>query len=192
MITFLVSLVILVVGYFTYGAWIERMFQANDGRPTPALTHADGVDYVPMGEGRNSLIQPLNIAGVGPIFGPIMGALYGPVAFLWIVFGSIFAGAVHDYLTGMISIRNGGAHLPALAEKYLGKAFRHVVNAFGAAAAGAGRHGVRDGAGWPDRGHLAGLGHAGAGHGGDFTSWPPCCRWTRSSGGCIQRSGYCC
>lgn len=130
MVTFVLSLVILVVGYFTYGAWIERMFHARDERPTPALTHADGVDYVPMGAGRNSLIQLLNIAGVGPIFGPIMGALYGPVAFLWIVFGAIFAGAVHDYLTGMISIRNGGAHLPALAEKYLGKALRHVVNGF--------------------------------------------------------------
>ena len=90
----------------------------------------DGLDYVPMGKQRNSLIQLLNIAGVGPIFGPIMGALYGPVAFLWIVFGSIFAGAVHDYLTGMISLRNRGAHLPELAGMFLGKAFKHVVNAF--------------------------------------------------------------
>ncbi|MFP3489703.1 carbon starvation CstA family protein, partial [Staphylococcus sp. SIMBA_130] len=77
-----------------------------------------------------SLIQLLNIAGVGPIFGPIMGALYGPVAFIWIVVGCIFAGAVHDYLTGMISIRNKGAHLPELAGKFLGKVMKHFVNIF--------------------------------------------------------------
>lgn len=130
MITFLISIVILVVGYFTYGKFVEKVFGVNDERQTPAITHADSMDYVPMGTKRNSLIQLLNIAGVGPIFGPIMGALYGPVAFLWIVFGAIFAGAVHDYLTGMISIRNRGAHLPELAGKFLGKAMKHIVNAF--------------------------------------------------------------
>jgi carbon starvation protein CstA len=130
LITFLISLVILVVGYFTYGKFVEKVFGVNDERQTPAITHADKMDYVPMGTKRNSLIQLLNIAGVGPIFGPIMGALYGPVAFLWIVFGAIFAGAVHDYLTGMISIRNRGAHLPELAGKFLGKAMKHIVNAF--------------------------------------------------------------
>ena len=83
-----------------------------------------------MNSNRNSFIQILNIAGVGPIFGPILGALYGPIAFLWIVVGAIFAGAVHDYLTGMISIRYGGAHLPALASRFLGKSFSHVVNFF--------------------------------------------------------------
>src|SRR5699024_6644842 len=97
---------------------------------TPAYTHSDGVDYVPMNTRKNSLIQLLNIAGVGPIFGPIMGALYGPVAFIWIVLGAIFAGGVHDYLTGMISIRNRGAHLPELAGKFLGNVMKHVVNAF--------------------------------------------------------------
>src|SRR5699024_5221957 len=83
-----------------------------------------------MNTSKNSLIQLLNIAGVGPIFGPIMGALFGPVAFLWIVFGAIFAGAVHDYLTGMISIRNKGAHIPELAGRFLGAFSKHIVNVF--------------------------------------------------------------
>lgn len=130
MYTFLISIALLVIGYFTYGKYIEKMFGVKDERATPAYVNQDGVDYLPMGAGKNSLIQLLNIAGVGPIFGPIMGALYGPVAFLWIVLGCIFAGAVHDYLTGMISIRNRGAHLPELAGKFLGKVMKHVVNAF--------------------------------------------------------------
>ena len=130
MITFIASILLLIVGYFTYGTFIERVFGVKEERKTPAYTMADGVDYVPMNENKNSLIQLLNIAGVGPIFGPIMGALYGPVAFLWIVLGAIFAGGVHDYLTGMISVRNRGAHLPELAGKFLGKTMRHVVNAF--------------------------------------------------------------
>ena len=106
------------------------MFGVKADRPTPAYANQDGVDYLPMSTSKNSLIQLLNIAGVGPIFGPIMGALYGPVAFIWIVLGCIFAGAVHDYLTGMISIRNRGAHLPELAGKFLGRVMKHVVNAF--------------------------------------------------------------
>lgn len=130
MITFLVSIALLIIGYFTYGKYVEKVFGVKEERSTPAYTLSDGVDYVPMNEKKNSLIQLLNIAGVGPIFGPILGALYGPVAFIWIVIGAIFAGAVHDYLTGMISLRNRGAHLPELAEKFLGKAFRHIVNAF--------------------------------------------------------------
>ncbi|ASE35371.1 carbon starvation protein A [Mammaliicoccus sciuri] len=130
MITFLVSIVLLVIGYFTYGKYIEKMFGVKDERPTPAHDQRDNIDFVPMSTNKNSLIQLLNIAGVGPIFGPIMGALYGPVAFIWIVLGSIFAGAVHDYLTGMISIRNKGAHLPELAGKFLGNVMRHLVNVF--------------------------------------------------------------
>src|SRR4051812_37622149 len=106
------------------------MFGVKEDRATPAYVNNDGVDYVPMSTPKNSLIQLLNIAGTGPVFGPIMGALYGPVAFIWIVIGCIFAGAVHDYLTGMISIRNKGAHLPELASKFLGKVMKHVVNAF--------------------------------------------------------------
>lgn len=130
MITFISCIVLLVIGYFTYGKYVEKVFGVNEARATPAFTHKDGVDYLPMSTPKNSLIQLLNIAGTGPIFGPIMGALYGPVAFVWIVIGCIFAGAVHDYLTGMISIRNRGAHLPELASKFLGKVMKHVVNAF--------------------------------------------------------------
>lgn len=130
MITFLVSIALLIVGYFTYGKYVEKVFGVKEERATPAYVNADGVDYIPMSTPKNSLIQLLNIAGTGPVFGPIMGALYGPVAFIWIVVGCIFAGAVHDYLTGMISIRNKGAHLPELASKFLGKIMKHVVNAF--------------------------------------------------------------
>lgn len=130
MITFIVSILLLIAGYFTYGKFVERVFVTDRKRRTPAFTMRDNIDYVPMNTTRNSLIQLLNIAGVGPIFGPILGALYGPVAFIWIVIGCIFAGAVHDYLTGMISIRNHGAHLPQLAGKFLGKAMKHVVNGF--------------------------------------------------------------
>ncbi|HDR4421714.1 TPA: carbon starvation protein A [Bacillus cereus] len=130
MITFLVSIVVLIIGYFTYGKFIEKIFGVNYSRKTPAYVNQDGIDYVPMDRRKNSMIQLLNIAGTGPIFGPILGALYGPVAFVWIVIGAIFAGAVHDYLTGMISIRNKGAHIPELAGKFLGNAMRHIVNVF--------------------------------------------------------------
>ncbi|WP_246946132.1 carbon starvation protein A [Bacillus pinisoli] len=130
MYTFIAGVLLLIIGYFTYGKFVEKVFGPNSERQTPAFTRKDGVDYLPMSEKKNSLIQLLNIAGVGPIFGPIMGALYGPVAFLWIVLGCIFAGAVHDYLTGMISIRNRGAHLPELAGKFLGKFMKHMVNFF--------------------------------------------------------------
>ncbi|WP_369899621.1 carbon starvation protein A [Bacillus manliponensis] len=130
MLTFLTSIVLLIVGYFTYGKFIEKVFGVNYNRQTPAYANQDGVDYVPMAKQKNSMIQLLNIAGTGPIFGPILGALYGPVAFIWIVFGAIFAGAVHDYLTGMISIRNRGAHIPELAGKFLGNTLKHVVNIF--------------------------------------------------------------
>jgi carbon starvation protein CstA len=128
--TFIACIILLIIGYFTYGKFVEKVFGVNEERKTPAYTHQDGIDYLPMNTKKNSLIQLLNIAGVGPIFGPIMGALYGPVAFIWIVVGCIFAGAVHDYLTGMISIRNRGAHLPELAGKFLGQFMKHTVNAF--------------------------------------------------------------
>lgn len=130
MYTFIGGILLLILGYFVYGRYVEKIFGVKEARETPAISKQDNVDYLPMGKKRNSLIQLLNIAGVGPIFGPIMGALYGPAAFIWIVIGCIFAGAVHDYLTGMISIRNRGAHLPELAGKFLGKAMKHVVNAF--------------------------------------------------------------
>ncbi len=130
MITLQVCIALLIGAYFTYGKFVEKVFGVNTERPTPAYVNADKVDYIPMSTVKNSLIQLLNIAGTGPVFGPIVGALYGPVAFIWIVVGCIFAGAVHDYLTGMISIRNKGAHLPELVSKFLGKFMRHVVNLF--------------------------------------------------------------
>ena len=98
----------------------KKIFVINPNKNTPAYTMADGVDYVPMSKGKIWLIQLLNIAGTGPIFGPILGALYGPVAMLWIVIGCIFAGAVHDYMCGMLSVRNSGASMPHLTGKYLG------------------------------------------------------------------------
>ncbi|AMB98710.1 carbon starvation protein CstA [Aerococcus urinaehominis] len=130
MITFIGGIALLLVGYFLYGSYIEKNFQIEPDRKTPAEVLRDGFDFVPMNKATNSLIELLNIAGTGPIFGPIMGALYGPVAYIWIVVGCIFAGAVHDYMIGMISLRNNGAHLPELAERYLGKSVKHVVNIF--------------------------------------------------------------
>ncbi|MCL1037744.1 carbon starvation protein A [Shewanella corallii] len=121
---------LLVAGYFIYGAFVEKVFGINPKRQTPAFAQTDGVDYVPMSKGRVYLIQLLNIAGVGPIFGPILGALYGPAAMLWIVIGCIFAGAVHDYFSGMLSVRNGGQSIPNLTGKYLGKGAKHFMNAF--------------------------------------------------------------
>lgn len=128
MLWFVVCVALLLAGYFFYSRIIERIFVIRPERQTPAYSMTDGVDYVPMSKRKIWLIQLLNIAGTGPIFGPILGALYGPVAMLWIVFGCIFAGAVHDYFTGMLSIRNGGANLPYLAGKYLGNPFKHFMN----------------------------------------------------------------
>lgn len=130
MITLLGGIVALVAGYFLYGAYIEKNFKIDPARLTPAEKMKDGYDFVPMSKAKNSIIQLLNIAGTGPIFGPIMGALYGPSAYIWIVFGCIFGGAVHDYMVGMISLRNNGAHLPDLASKYLGRPMKHLVNIF--------------------------------------------------------------
>jgi carbon starvation protein CstA len=130
MITLLGGIGLLILGYLFYGAYIEKNFQIEPDRTTPAEALRDGYDFVPMSKSKNAIIELLNIAGTGPIFGPIMGALYGPVAYIWIVFGCIFAGAVHDYMIGMISLRNNGAHLPELASKYLGKPVKHVVNIF--------------------------------------------------------------
>lgn len=130
MFTFLSGIALLFIGYFVYGKLVERIFTVDEHRATPAYAYGDGVDYVPMSLPKNALIHLLNIAGTGPVFGPILGALYGPVAFLWIVVGAILAGAVHDYLIGMISLRNRGAHLPELAGRFLGGRMKHVVNGF--------------------------------------------------------------
>ena len=120
MITFICSLLILVAGYFIYGRYIERVFEPDHTKETPAYTKNDGIDYVPMSGKKIFLIQFLNIAGLGPIFGAIMGAMYGPVVFLWIVFGTLICGAVHDYLSAIISVRSGGKSLPELIAAQLG------------------------------------------------------------------------
>ena len=131
MITFIVALIVLVVGFCTYGVLVEKIFGVEPERQTPAVTKTDGVDFVPMAPWRIFLVQFLNIAGLGPIFGAIMGIFYGPSAFLWIVFGTIFAGGVHDYLSGMLSIRKGGASLPDIVGDELGqgiKVFMRVLS----------------------------------------------------------------
>ncbi len=129
MITFIISLLALVAGYFIYGRIVERIF-GPDNRPTPAVSKADGVDYIVMPGWKIFMIQFLNIAGTGPIFGAIMGAKFGPSAYLWIVLGCIFAGAMHDYLSGMLSIRHGGAGLPELVGHYLGGGTKKVMLVF--------------------------------------------------------------
>ena len=129
MISFVVSLVALVFGYFLYGRFVERVFGPDD-RPTPAVAKADGVDFIVLPSWKIFMIQFLNIAGTGPIFGAIMGAQFGPAAYLWIVFGCIFAGATHDYLSGMLSIRHGGANLPEIVGHYLGNATKQVMLVF--------------------------------------------------------------
>lgn len=127
--TFVLSLIALIVGYLVYGRIVERVF-APDNRPTPAVSMADGVDYIVLPGWKIFMIQFLNIAGTGPIFGAIMGAKFGPSAYLWIVLGCIFAGAVHDYLSGMLSMRHGGAGLPELVGAYLGKRTKQVMLVF--------------------------------------------------------------
>ncbi len=130
MISFVIALAILIGGYFTYGKFVSRVFGADPSMKTPVHTMADGVDYVPMPTWKIFLIQFLNIAGLGPIFGAIMGVMYGPAAFLWIVFGTIFAGAVHDYLSGMLSLRQGGASLPEIVGSQLGGKVKNVMRGF--------------------------------------------------------------
>ncbi|MBQ0118225.1 MAG: carbon starvation protein A [Bacteroidales bacterium] len=124
MISFTISLLALILGFLFYGTLCERVFGINPNRKTPAITNNDGVDFVPMKPWRIFLVQFLNIAGLGPIFGAIMGIFFGPSAFLWIVFGCIFAGSVHDYLTGMLSLRQNGASLPEVVGKQMGKGVR--------------------------------------------------------------------
>ena len=130
MITFSIALIILVLGYFIYGRYISRMFGVDEKRATPAVTKNDGVDYIEMPTWKIFMIQFLNIAGLGPIFGAIMGAKFGTSSYLWIVLGTIFAGAVHDYLSGMVSLRNDGASLPQIVGKYLGKKTERVMIIF--------------------------------------------------------------
>ena len=129
MITFIISLVALILGYLVYGAIVERVMRPDD-RETPAVRLADGVDYVALPTWKVFMIQFLNIAGTGPIFGAIMGMWFGPASYLWIVLGCIFAGAVHDFMSGMLSLRHDGANLPTLIGKYLGGGTRNVMLVF--------------------------------------------------------------
>ncbi|MBO6079241.1 MAG: carbon starvation protein A [Bacteroidaceae bacterium] len=130
MITFAIALIVLVLGYVFYGKFIERLFGADPNREVPSKSMADGVDYIAMPTWKAYMIQFLNIAGLGPIFGAIMGAKFGTASYLWIVFGTIFAGSVHDYLSGMISMRHGGESLPQLIGRYLGGSIQKVFIVF--------------------------------------------------------------
>lgn len=130
MITFIIGVVMLIVGYFTYGVFMERVFGADSRKPTPAITMPDGVDFVPLKWHKIFLIQFLNIAGLGPIFGAVMGAVYGPVAFIWIAFGTIFAGAVHDYFSGMLSVRHSGGSIGEVVGIYLGNGMKQFMRGF--------------------------------------------------------------
>ena len=129
MISFTLALVILIAGYFIYGAYVNRIFGPDD-RNTPALTIADGVDYIPLPTWKIFMIQFLNIAGLGPIFGAIMGAQFGTASYLWIVLGTIFAGAVHDFFSGALSIRNGGDSLPEIVGRFMGTKTKKVMCVF--------------------------------------------------------------
>lgn len=130
MITFLTSIVFLFLGYVVYSRIVERIAGADPVRETPAYKMKDGVDYVPMPWWRIFLIQFLNIAGLGPIFGAVAGAMWGPVAFLWIVLGSVFAGAVHDYFSGMLSVRHNGLSITEIVGIYLGKGIKQFMRGF--------------------------------------------------------------
>ncbi|MDE5832524.1 MAG: carbon starvation protein A [Desulfovibrio sp.] len=127
---FLICVAALIIGYAIYGTIVAKVFGANPERTTPAKTMADGVDYVEMPTWKVWLVQLLNIAGVGPVFGPILGALWGPSALIWIVIGTIFAGAVHDYMAGMLSVRYDGANVPAIVGYNLGNVAKQIMRVF--------------------------------------------------------------
>lgn len=127
---FIIAAIGLLAGYYIYGKFVEKVFKPDPERVTPAVEINDGVDYVVMPTWKIWLIQLLNIAGVGPVFGPIMGALYGPTALLWVVIGSVFAGAVHDYLGGMMSVRYKGANVPDIVGYNLGHIAKQIMRIF--------------------------------------------------------------
>lgn len=128
MITFITAILLLVAGYFVYGKIVERYLDVDPAKKTPAYEKADGVDFTPLPTWKVFVIQFLNIAGLGPIFGAVTGAAFGPAAYLWIVVGCIFMGAVHDFFSGMMSIHNGGVNMPDITAKYLGKRMKIVMN----------------------------------------------------------------
>ena len=130
MLTFIICLALLVGAYFTYGAYLDKVCGIDPKKPVPSATHYDGVDYLPLPRWRTFLIQLLNIAGIGPIFGAIMGACFGPVVFLWITLGGIFIGAMHDYISGVIFLRNDGLSMPEIIGRYLGGGVRQFIRYF--------------------------------------------------------------
>ena len=130
MISFFLSIIALLLGYFVYSKIVDKAFGADENIPTPAIRLEDGVDFVPMPAWKIFLIQFLNIAGLGPVFGAIAGALWGSASFVWIVLGSIFAGGVHDYFSGMLSLRHDGASIPEVVGKYLGPGFKNFMRGF--------------------------------------------------------------
>ncbi len=130
MLFFFACVGVLILGYFTYGVLVERIFVPEPDRKTPCWTREDGVDYINMPTWKVFFIQLLDIAGLGPIFGPILGALYGPQALLWVVIGSIFAGGVHDYFSGMLSVRSGGKSIPEVVGDMMGMTARQVMRVF--------------------------------------------------------------
>ncbi|WP_417154184.1 carbon starvation protein A [Rikenella microfusus] len=130
MITFLICLGLLIASYFTYARYLERRFEMDPAAEVPSETLRDGVDYLPLPVWKTFLIQLLNIAGLGPIFGALLGAMYGPVAFVWITVGSIFIGALQDYASGMISLKEGGLSFPEIVGKYMGMTVRQAMRAF--------------------------------------------------------------
>lgn len=127
---FVLALAGLLAGYCVYGAIVEKVFGPDPNRPTPACKMPDGVDYVEMSPTKVFLIQLLNIAGLGPVFGPILGALYGPIALLWVVIGCVFAGAVHDYFSGMLSVRYNGKSVPDIVGYNLGDLIKKLMRVF--------------------------------------------------------------
>ena len=128
MITFILSILLLVAAYFVYGKLVERYLDVDPSRKTPAYEKGDGVDFQPLPTWKVFIIQFLNIAGLGPIFGAVTGAAFGPAAYIWIVVGCIFMGAVHDFFAGMMSIHNGGVNMPDITAKYLGNRMKGVMN----------------------------------------------------------------
>lgn len=130
MFSFFIALIVLVGGYFIYGTFVEKALDIDEKRKTPAYTMQDGVDYIPMPTWKVFLIQFLNIAGLGPIFGAIMGVMYGPAAFIWIAVGTIFGGAVHDYVAGMLSLKSNGASLPEVVGEQLGFGIKQIMRGF--------------------------------------------------------------
>lgn len=130
MISFCLSIVVLIISYYTYGKFVERVFDINPSASTPAITKRDNVDYMPLPRWRIFIIQFLNIAGLGPIFGAIAGAMYGPSSFIWIVLGCILAGGVHDYFSGMLSLRNDGLSISEVVGVYLGTNSKYLVRIF--------------------------------------------------------------